>query len=159
MSGPLGNGRLSLIQSRHIVDEGSFLLAEGDSCYLTIKSRVSIIVSTTDDQLEVGRGRVGNVVLNSDWVLCVILDETNSSVQRLAVTVIEEGPNSFDVIKVDILNHIGLTFRSVTSGEMVEGGTLPDSEHSVTHFDIVVGIILCESRQEVPGSILSVRQS
>lgn len=134
-------------------------MAEGDPCYLTIKSRVSIIVSTTDDQFEVGCCRVCDIVLNSDWVLGIVLDKTNSSVQRLAVTVVEEGPNSFDVVKVDILDHICLTFRGVTSGEMVIGGTLPNSEHSVTHFDIVVGIILCESREEVPGSILSIRQS
>ncbi len=98
-------------------------------------------------------------MLNSIRILGAILDESYGPVKWFAVTVVEECPNTFNVVEIDVLDNISLTFGSITSGEVVEGCTLPDSKQSIAHINIVVGIVFGQPGQEIPRSTLSAWQS
>lgn len=80
-------------QAVQIIHKGSFLDAENDVPELTIESRVPIEVPSCKNKLQIGSDWMVDIELDSLRLAAVaILDETDSSLQRHAVTVIDIGP-------------------------------------------------------------------
>ena len=88
--------------------------------------------------------------------ISTVLDEGNSSFKRNAVTVVDKCPETFNITVVYVLNDVDLIGSSVASCEVVVTLTLPDSKHSISHVNIIVGVISSKSCHEVPWGILSV---
>ena len=102
---------------------------------------------------------MNNVELNSLWGIISISDETNSSSGSNTVRIIDVGPNTFDITVVDVLDCIDFTILCVAGCEMVISLSLPDGQLSISHSDVIVGIVFCKSCNEVPRLILSVDKS
>lgn len=77
-----------------------------------------------------------------------------------AVGVVNVGPDTFNVVRiVKVLNDVNLTILDVACGEVIIALSLPDSEGSVSHSNVVVLLVNSQSGNEVPGLILAIKQS
>lgn len=89
-------------------------------------------------------------------VLGIVDDKSDGSGEGLAVTIVEVGPDTFDVLEIDVLDDVWLALGPVAGGEVVEGSALPEGEHPVSHIDVVVGLVHGEPGDEVPFGVLAV---
>ena len=90
------------------------MIVEDDPEVLSVESGVPVIIVTSDNKSKVIRSWVFNVKLDSVGFLWSIEDETNCPLEWLAVTVVEVGPNTFNIwSEIDVLICIGLSFWSV----------------------------------------------
>lgn len=114
---------------------------------------------SSHDELHFLSNWVSDIELQSLRYFISVLNEGNSSLCSDAVWIIEVCPHSFNVSKVDVLNNVPLVIGCVTSCEMIEIFSLPNSQHSVTHSTVIDWNIHCKSCDKVPGSVLSSQKS
>lgn len=93
--------------------------------------------------------------LDSLELFCAVLDQCNSQLQLGVETEVNISPNALDVAIRNILIHIRVVGRVIVCCEMVSTLSLPDSKCAITHLDVAVGVVPCQPRYEVPGSILA----
>lgn len=144
-------------QTFQIVHESTFRYTVNNISENSVKSGVSIQIFSSKYEFQVSGDWVIDIKLNSLGVrLGPVLDKTDSSLEFNTVGVVDVGPDSLDVIVVDVLNHIGLIAILVASGVVVVSLSLPYCQHSISHSYIFVGDVLGEPSHEVPRCILAV---
>lgn len=140
----------------NVVDECSLSELKSNVLDHSVESRVGELLSSQLEE-QVVPGLVGNIVLDSLWLLVSENLESDGSLGVGAVGVIDVGPDSFDVLRgVEVLVDVGGLAVEVTGCVVVVGVTDPHCQHSVSVVCVSLsGLAGSQSSQEVPGGDLS----
>lgn len=139
-----------IIHFINCVNECSILMTEVYLTEQSIEARVSISILTTQYESQVFGSWMGDSLFNHPGFLVPVLSKSNCLLLSNAVWIVEECPNSLNVIGINhISNNIGILIHSVTSNVQVTTLRLPDCQCSVSHFNVSIILIDCESRHKI----------
>jgi len=132
-------------------------------CHLSeqpIKSRVSFLIITTQYKSKVLSHCMRSGMSNRLNLVRSIFNKCYSFACICAIRIVNVSPHSFNVCRVvNVLNLIHIVSSNIASSEMIVSLSLPDSQGSVSHSDIIIFLMLSQSGNEVPGFILTGQHS
>jgi len=140
----------------YCVYEDSFLSSESDIGKDTIESGISAIIITSQDKSNKLSWWMTDFVFDLFDFIIAIFNETDSSRFIITIGVVNISPDTFNISWIiNILNHIWIVVNWIAGSEMIVSLSLPHSQCSVSHSDIIIFLVLGQSSHEVPGLILS----
>lgn len=78
----------------------------GNSSEQTVECRESVLISTSQNEVQIGDFWMNCVELDSCWLIISVLNECNSSGILDTVGIVNVCPNSFNISILDVLDHV-----------------------------------------------------
>jgi len=144
------------LYSRHWTNKGPNFSVEINVCEQTIESRVSLLIISSQYESNLFSGWMNNFVSDSLEFVITIFDEGNGRLFFDTVWIINIGPNTFNIVGiVDILNDIHLSVGCIACSKMIVSLSLPNSQCSISHSDIVIFLMNSQPGNEIPRLVLT----
>lgn len=124
---------------------------------LSIKTWISILIFSSQNKFKIFQIRMFNREFSRHWIQITKFDYCNS-LSCIWVWEIEMSPKTFNISRIiNISNHIWISWLNIIGSEVIISLSLPDCQDSVSHSNIVIIFMLCQSCHKVPRSIFTIR--
>ena len=128
------------------------------SLELPIQSRILFNVLSTNHKSEVSRNRVRCIKLKMLYILTDHFQECIYSSNFRPIRYVCISPNTFNIIKINMLVHISILSLCIHSAIMVITQSLEDSNSSISKSQILVILIMSESSNKIPWFLFTFKQ-
>jgi hypothetical protein len=126
----------------------------------TIECWISVIIHATQKESNLSSFWMNNLMSDCLYFIISIFNESHCLLLLSTVRIINVSPNSFNIIWINnILNNIYCTILLITCCEMIESLSLPNCQCSISHSNIIILYISCQSWYKIPWLILSLNKS
>lgn len=145
-----------LVQLSRSINKCTFLCAEANVLKDSVEPRITTFIISSKNESDEFCCRMGHIMSNALDFSFTILNEAHCSIFIITVGVVNVCPYTFNIFReIYVLNVVGVSIDRIAGSEMIVSLTLPKSESSVTHSDVVVLFVLGQPSHKVPWLVLS----